>query len=76
MHTWRHNQILVVLKKWLLRAIGCEETNDYDEQKDEQVEPGLRTKPPGRAASRRHDVDDVRCPRALVFVKAKHTQEE
>jgi len=61
-------------EKWLLRAIGCEEANDNDEQNDEDVEPGFRTKPPGRVASRRHDVDDERCPRELVFVKAKHTQ--
>jgi len=70
MYALRHNQVLAVLKKWLLRAIGCEET----EQNGEEVDLGFRTKPPGRAAS--DDVDDERCPRTLMFVKAKHRQEE
>jgi len=46
-----------------------------DEQNDDEVEPQFWTKPPGRVVSRWHDVDDESCPRALVFVKAKHTQE-
>jgi len=71
-----HNQVLAVLKMWMFRAIGCEEKNDNDEHNDEEVEPGFWTKPPGYVASRRHDVDDERCPRALVLVKPEHTHDE
>jgi len=63
-------------KKWLRRAVGCENANDNDEQNDEEVEPEFRTKSVVHGASRWLDVDDERCPRALVFVKSKQTQEE
>jgi len=76
MCTRRHNQVFAVLNKRLLRAVSSEKSNDNGKRHYEKLEPEFRTKSPGRVARRRHDGDDERCPRALVFVKSKHTQEE